>query len=76
MRTIKLVFLLLALLVSASVAGQTPRAYAVWTEGDKTLTFFVSVLNYYPGDMYGDQRITQLWKGDAVLYTPPDNTAP
>lgn len=75
-RILALVMLFAIVWTTTDAVAQTPRAYAVWTEGNKTLTFFVSVLNYYPGDMYGDQHITKLWKGDAVLNTPPDNTAP
>ncbi len=76
MRAIRLVILLAVMFGALRGTAQTPKAYAIWTEGDCTLTFLVSVLNYYPGDMYGNQKITKLWKGDAVLYTPPDNTAP
>ena len=60
----KLLFTLLFLLPVLVGNAQTP--YAIWTEGNSTLTFLVSADEYKPGDTYKDEVITAVWSGTSI----------
>lgn len=59
MRAIFFVFCFL--LCSIYGIAQTPQA--IWTEGNRTLTFYYGEL-YGVGEVFNGQKVTQVWSGD------------
>lgn len=58
----KKIFVILALLLDfALVWAQTPQA--IWTEGNKTITFYYGNL-YEVGDIFDGQTVTKVWSGE------------
>ena len=60
------------LLLPSALFAQGKYAYALWTEGNSTLTFLYTDNEYQVGKSRGGYQITKLWSGDEVLATPTD----
>ena len=60
------------LLLPSALFAQGKNAYALWTEGNGTLTFLYTDNEYEVGGSRSGYQITKLWKGDDVLSTPAD----
>ena len=64
------------LLLPSALFAQGKNAYALWTEGNSTLTFLYTDNVYEVGKSRSGYQITKLWSGDDVLNSPAaDNPA-
>lgn len=64
------------LLLPSALYAQGKNAYALWTEGNGTLTFLYTDNEYEVGKSRSGYQITKLWSGDDVLNSPAaDNPA-
>ncbi|MBQ1698118.1 MAG: BspA family leucine-rich repeat surface protein, partial [Bacteroidales bacterium] len=57
--------------VTYTISSQ--KAYAVWTEGNQTLTFLLAEDDISVGSNFNGQTVTAVWSGDDVLNSPKDN---
>lgn len=57
-------------MLPSGLMAQSKTAYALWTEGNSTLTFLYTDNVYEVGKSRSGHQITNLWSGDAVLNTP------
>ncbi len=55
---------------TATYTISAQNAYAVWTEGDATLTFMMAEKEPVVGGNYEGSEVTAFWKGDDVLNSP------
>ncbi|MBR4271494.1 MAG: BspA family leucine-rich repeat surface protein [Bacteroidales bacterium] len=58
------------LLLPSALFAQGKNAYALWTEGNSTLTFLYTDNVYEVGKSLSGNTITKLWSGDDVLNSP------
>ena len=65
-----LMLLTALLLLPSALYAQGKTAYALWTEGNATLTFLYTDNVYEVGKSRSGYQITNLWSGDEVLNTP------
>ena len=57
---------------TAVYAISAQKAYAVWTEDNKTLTFLLTEEDINEGDDFNGNPVTAVWSGNAVLNSPQD----
>ena len=62
----RILFILGALLWTASGAMAEKTPQAIWCQGNKTLYFINDEAEYYAGDSFRDQTVTAVWSGTDV----------
>ena len=62
------------LIMPSALFAQGKNAYALWTEGNGTLTFLYTDNEYEVGGSRSGYPITKLWSGDDVLNSPAGDT--